>query len=158
MDAKDNPSDIPKVVARPPFIYILPLILGLLIYWAIPISFLPTGLQLVFGLPVVAIGVLLFLWGGRTLRHAETDTTFRKPTKVIVAEGPFRFSRNPIYLSMALIYLGVVISFNALWPLILFSIVIMVIQRGVIYREEQYLERRFGEDYLRYKSKIRRWI
>lgn len=158
MDAKDNPSDIPKVVAPPPLIYILPLILGLLVYWAIPISFLPTGLQLVFGLPIVAIGVLSFLWSGLTLHRAGTDTAFRKPTKVIVAEGPYRFSRNPIYLSVALIYLGVVISFNALWPLLLFPIVIIVIQRGVIEREEQYLERRFGEDYLRYKSKIRRWI
>lgn len=158
MTTKYSHTDVPNVVAPPPLIFFLTLILGLVVNWAIPLSFLPRNLQLSFGLPVIGIGVLLFVWSAQTIRRSETDIAFREPTKVIVSKGPYRFSRNPIYLSFTLVYLGIAISFNAILPLLLLPIVITIIQRGVIQREEQYLEGKFGEEYLRYKSKVRRWL
>lgn len=107
---------------------------------------------------MISIGVLVLAWAVRALRRADTDLTFSEPTKVLVEQGPFGFSRNPIYLSFALIYLGIAISLNALWPILFFLVMLLVVQRGVIDREERYLERKFGEEYLRYKSRVRHWL
>jgi protein-S-isoprenylcysteine O-methyltransferase Ste14 len=76
----------------------------------------------------------------------------------VVSEGPFRYTRNPAYLSMAMIYTAIASLANALWAIIMLPIALLVIQRGVIEREERYLERKFGEEYLRYKARVRRWI
>jgi protein-S-isoprenylcysteine O-methyltransferase Ste14 len=73
-------------------------------------------------------------------------------------EGPFRHTRNPGYLSLTMIYAGLASLANALWAILLLPAALLVIQRGVIEREERYLERRFGEEYLRYKARVRRWI
>jgi protein-S-isoprenylcysteine O-methyltransferase Ste14 len=72
--------------------------------------------------------------------------------------GPFRFSRNPQYLSVNIIYTGIAISFNALWPIVFLPVVLVIMREGVIKREERYLERKFGEEYLSYKARVRRWI
>ncbi len=80
------------------------------------------------------------------------------PTTALVTTGPFRFSRNPLYVSVTLFYLGIAIAARSLWALALLLVVLVVMQRGVIDREERYLERRFGADYLRYKERVRRWI
>ena len=72
--------------------------------------------------------------------------------------GPFRYTRNPGYLSMAMIYAGIAARANALWAILVLPVALLVIQRGVIEREERYLERKFGEEYLRYKTTVRRWI
>ncbi len=89
---------------------------------------------------------------------AGTSPNPTKPTTKIVVQGPFRFFRNPIYLSFTLIYLGITIATNALWPLLLLPVVLVIIQLRALYPEEKYLEQRFGEEYLRYKARVRRWI
>jgi len=76
----------------------------------------------------------------------------------MVTEGPFHYSRNPAYLSMTMIYTGIASLANALWALLLLPVALLVMQRGVIEREERYLERKFGEEYLRYKAQVRRWV
>ena len=80
-----------------------------------------------------------------------------KPATTVVAHGPFRFTRNPMYVSMAAIYLGGVVMLNSLWPLALFPITIWVVRAQIIAREEAYLERKFGAAYLDYKKKVGRW-
>jgi protein-S-isoprenylcysteine O-methyltransferase Ste14 len=92
------------------------------------------------------------------MRHAGTPANPYKPVSRIVTEGPFHYTRNPGYLSMAMIYTGVASLANALWAILLLPATLFVIQRGVIEREERYLERKFGEEYLRYKARVRRWI
>ena len=72
--------------------------------------------------------------------------------------GPFRFSRNPQYVSVNIIYVGIAISFNALWPIAFLPVVLLIMTEGVIKREERYLERKFGAEYLSYKARVRRWI
>jgi len=76
----------------------------------------------------------------------------------LVTEGPFRYTRTPGYVAMAIIYTGIASLANALWAVVLLPIALIVIQRGVIEREERYLKRKFGEDYRRYKARVRRWV
>ncbi len=81
-----------------------------------------------------------------------------KPTSSLVVEGPYRFSRNPIYLGFTLFYGGITALASSLPSALLLPFVLVVMRRGVIEREERYLEREFGEEYLRYKARVRRWI
>jgi protein-S-isoprenylcysteine O-methyltransferase Ste14 len=81
-----------------------------------------------------------------------------KPTTVLVTEGPFRYSRNPIYLALTLLYLGVAFLVNAWWILLLVVPVLLVIRYGVIAREEVYLARKFGDAYRQYTTQVRRWL
>jgi protein-S-isoprenylcysteine O-methyltransferase Ste14 len=102
--------------------------------------------------------VLLIGWFEWTLRHAGTPANPYKPVSHVVTEGPFHYTRNPAYLSMTMIYTGIASLANALWAVLLLPVALLVIQRGIIEREERYLERKFGEEYLRYKAQVRRWV
>ncbi len=154
----DNERDTPGVVAPPPLIYLGPLVLGLLLNGRFPVPFLPRGLARVLGWPLLGGGVLLMNWFFWTLRSAGTPINPEKPVSSLVTGGPFRYTRNPGYLSMAMIYAGIASLANALWAILLLPAVLVVIRRGVIEREERYLERKFGEEYLLYKARVRRWI
>ncbi len=90
--------------------------------------------------------------------RAHTAIVPNRPTTALVGRWPYSMSRNPIYLALAIVYIGVAFFFNTLWPFLLLPLVIIVIQRGVIDREERYLEGKFGSDYIDYKSRVRRWI
>ena len=151
-------QDKAGVVAPPPLIYLGVLVFSLLLNRRFPIAFLPRGIARGLGWSLLSAGVLLVGWFERTLRHAGTPANPYKPVSNVVTEGPFRYTRNPAYLSMAMIYTGIAALANALWAMLLLPGALLVIQRGVIEREERYLERKFGEEYLRYKAQVRRWI
>ncbi|HEU5040160.1 MAG TPA: isoprenylcysteine carboxylmethyltransferase family protein, partial [Gemmatimonadales bacterium] len=76
----------------------------------------------------------------------------------LVTDGPYRFTRNPMYLGFTLWYLAGTAWVNSLWLLVLLPVVLLVMQRGVITREEAYLERRFGREYTEYRARVRRWL
>jgi protein-S-isoprenylcysteine O-methyltransferase Ste14 len=154
----DDERDNPGAVAPPPLIYLGPLVLGLLLNGRFPVPFLPHGLTRVLGWPLLGGGVLLMNWFFWTLRSAGTPINPENPMSSLVTSGPFRYIRNPGYLSMAMIYAGIASLANALWAVLLLPAVLVVIRRGVIEREEHYLERRFGEEYLHYKTRLRHWI
>ena len=103
-------------------------------------------------------GIALAGWFARTLNGADTTCRTDKPVSSLVQHGPFRYSRNPGYLSLTMIYAGIAILRNALWAILLVPLVVYVIQREVIEREERYLECTFGEEYLAYKRRVRRWV
>jgi protein-S-isoprenylcysteine O-methyltransferase Ste14 len=92
------------------------------------------------------------------MRRAGTPASPYKPVSHMVTEGPFHYTRNPGYLAMTMIYTGIASLANALWAILLLPVVLIGIQRGVIEREERYLEHKFGEEYLCYKAQVRRWI
>ena len=92
------------------------------------------------------------------MNHAQTAVNPAMSTTAIVSDGVFSFSRNPIYLSLTMLYVGIGLLFNALWALLLLLPLIVVVQNGVIKREEKYLEQKFGDEYLRYKASVRRWV
>src|ERR671921_1832323 len=96
-------------------------------------------------------GMALAAWFIRTMRSADTTLDVNKPVSTLVQHGPFRYSRNPGYLSLTMIYAGIAILRNALWA-ILFLPLLLVTQRELIEREERYLERTFGEEYLAYET------
>jgi protein-S-isoprenylcysteine O-methyltransferase Ste14 len=86
----------------------------------------------------------LTTWFIRTMRSADTTLDVNKPVSNLVQDGPFRYSRNPGYLSLAMIYAGIAILRNALWAILLLPLLLVVTQRELIEREERYLERTFG--------------
>ena len=153
-DERDNA----EVIAPPPLIYLGPLVLGLLLNRKFPTSFLPRGVACLLGWLLLGSGVLLAGWFIRTMQRAGTPVDPREPVSSLVTNGPFHYTRNPGYLSLAMIYAGVASLANTLWAILLLPATLFVIQRGVIEREERYLERKFGEEYLRYKARVRRWI
>ena len=162
--AKGNPlnqdkQDSAGSIAAPAIIYLVPLVSGLVLHFVFPVRFLPRGwLPLTIGLPVIVIGFILNGWSGTTMGNAGTSPHWNRPAKLLVTHGPFRYSRNPQYISGNILYVGVAISFNALWPIVFLPVILLIMIEGVIKREERYLEQRFGEEYLSYKARVRRWL
>ena len=154
----NDEQDKAGVIAPPPLIYLGTLIFGLLLGRIFPISFLPRKMARGLGWPLLGGGVVLLGWFEWAMRQADTPTSPYKPVERIATDGPFRYSRNPGYLSMAMIYAGIASLANALWAVLLLPIALVVIRRGVIEREERYLERKFGAEYVSYKARVRRWI
>ena len=152
-DERDNPG----INVPPPLIYVVPLVLGLMLdkRWHLP--FLPRGMARGLGWPLLGSGVMLNAWFLKTIRDAEVPIRTDKPVPRLTTEGPFRYSRNPSYLALAMIYAGIALLRNSLWAILFLPVVVAVIQREVIGREERYLERAFGEEYLAYKEQVQRW-
>ena len=92
------------------------------------------------------------------MKRAGTNVRPDQPSLAIVTDGPFRFSRNPMYLATTGLYLGITLLVNTPWPLILLSPMLLVLHWGVVRREERYLEAKFGEPYRAYKSRVGRWV
>jgi protein-S-isoprenylcysteine O-methyltransferase Ste14 len=151
-------QDKAGIIAPPPLIYLRALIFGLLLSRRFPIPFLPRRMARGLGWPLLGGGVLLLGWFEWAMRRAGTPTNPYKPSSGIVTEGPFRYTRNPAYLSMTMVYAGVAFLARAPWALALLPVALGVIRRGVIEREERYLERKFGAEYVSYKARVRRWI
>jgi protein-S-isoprenylcysteine O-methyltransferase Ste14 len=153
-EEQDNPGGwLP-----PPLTYLLTLVLGLVLDRSLHLPFLPHRVARVLGWPLVGGGIALATWFIRTMRAADTTLDINKPVSSLVQDGPFRYSRNPGYLSLAMIYAGIAILRNALCAILFLPLLLLVTQRELIEREERYLERTFGEEYLAYKRKVRRWV
>lgn len=154
----DDERDDPGIVVPPPLIYLGPLVLGLLLNRKLPAPFLPRRMARILGLSLLGGWALLGGWFFRTMHRAGAPIRTDKPVPELATDGPFRYTRNPGYLSLAMFYAGIASLANALWAILLLPAALLVIQRAVIQREERYLERKFGEEYLRYKARVRRWI
>ena len=154
----NHEQDNPGIRVPPPLIYLAPLILGLLLDRRYHVPFLPPGIARTLGWALLSGGVVLVGWFQRTMRSADTTMRTDKPVSSLATDGPFRYTRNPGYLSLSMIYAGIAVRRNALWAVLLLPAVLLVIQREVIGREERYLERTFEEEYLNYKTSVRRWV
>ena len=153
-----QPPDQSEAITLPPFIYGSALVIGLLISVFIAIPIMPEPFAFGLGTLLVVSSAPLVIFSMRALARVKTAIDVRKPTTSIVATGPYRFSRNPIYVAMTLLYLGIALVTNSIATLALVIPTLMVMHWGVILREEQYLERKFGEEYRAYKRRVRRWI
>ncbi|HKW85830.1 MAG TPA: isoprenylcysteine carboxylmethyltransferase family protein [Nitrospiraceae bacterium] len=153
----DKP-ETPGVIAPPPLIYLAGVVIGVILRNPVPTPILPRGLGYGLGAVLILTAVSISLWGVQVMRRAGTAVNPRIPTTTLVTTGPFRFSRNPLYVSLTLCYLGIAIAAQSLWTLALLPVVLAVMQYGVIYREERYLEGRFGAEYIRYRKRVRRWL
>jgi protein-S-isoprenylcysteine O-methyltransferase Ste14 len=150
--------DDPGIKVPPPLIYLVPLVLGVLLDRRRHLPFLPRGVARALGWPLIGGGLALSGWFLRTMRAADAPIRTDRPVPRLTTEGPFRFSRNPGYLALAIIYAGIAVLRDSLWAILPLPLVVFVIQREVIGREERYLERAFGEEYLDYKGRVRRWV
>jgi protein-S-isoprenylcysteine O-methyltransferase Ste14 len=146
------------VIAPPPLIYAGTLVAGLLANRRYHVPFLPRRVARILGWPLLACGLVIGFLGSREMRRAETNVDPYKPATSVVTGGPFRFTRNPLYLSFTMIYGGIATIANALPAALLLPIVLRLMRRGVIEREERYLERKFGDEYIEYKEEVPRWI
>ncbi len=153
-DNQDNPG----IKVPPPLIYAVPLILGLLLNRRVYLPFLPRGAARGLGWSLIGGALVLNTWFLRTIRDAGVPIRTDKPVPRLTTEGPFRYSRNPSYLALAMLYAGIAVLRRALWAILVLPLVLLVIQREAIGREERYLERTFGEEYLDYKRRVRRWV
>lgn len=158
-DKPDNKPDHPGVIAPPPLIYLGFLGLGFLLEWVLPVaSHVAATPRYWLASALVAVGVAIALTAFREFRRAETNVLPHKPTTAIITGGPFAYTRNPLYLALALFHGAVAIAMGNAWALLLLAPALLVIHHGVIAREERYLEAKFGEDYLAYKGRVRRWF
>jgi protein-S-isoprenylcysteine O-methyltransferase Ste14 len=143
----------------PPLIFVGGFLVGLAVEFAVPVAAPPAWVRITVGV----LGLIGFLYfDSRAMRafgHAETSVLpFGDRTTSIVTDGPYRFTRNPMYVGMALLYVGVAVATGVMWAFATLPIALLVIDRYVIAREEAYLAAKFGDSYREYQSRVRRWI
>jgi protein-S-isoprenylcysteine O-methyltransferase Ste14 len=158
MESASPARDSAGVVAPPPLVYLGGLAVGFALEALLPGSSVPAELQWVLGGVLLVAGLALLGSFNTAFQRQGTAVEPWKPTTAIVTTGPYRLTRNPAYLGMALVYIGIALLADALWVLVPLPVVLLIIDRMVIAREERYLEGKFGQEYLDYKGRARRWI
>ena len=159
-DQEIQHKDHANVAVFPPAPFLLAVVVGLLLHllWE-PFRVFPEfWIGHAGGWPLVVAAGVLVAWAQRTMAGAGETSNVYKPNGAIVSTGPFAFTRNPMYLSMTLLYMGIAFLVNTAWPLVLLPAVLMLIQYGVIHREERYLESKLGPEYGQYRADVRRWL
>ena len=153
-----NKENSAGVIAPPPLIYLGGLAIGFGLEALLPGGSLPDAVRWVGGGVALLAGLALQTFFISAFNRVGTAVEPWKPTTAIVTTGPYRLTRNPAYLGMALIYVGIALLGDSLWALAPLPLVLAVIDRGVIAREERYLERKFGAEYTDYRAGVRRWL
>ncbi len=154
-------TDTAGVVVRPPVLYLAALVLGGLLEFVWPLG---AGLingslaQFAAGLVLVCAGAALLAAAMRKFKAAGTNVPTVLPSTALVTTGIYGRTRNPIYLGLSAVYAGLAVGLNAWWAMLLLAPVLVILQIGVIKREERYLEGKFGDDYRAYCARVRRWI
>lgn len=151
-------ADHPRVVVLPPLLYLVAFFVALGLQWLWPLSPPSHLAALSAGVAAFGLGIGLSYWGKASMRRAGTNVNPFQPTTALVASGPFRFSRNPLYLGLSVAFVGLSLIFNTLWGVVLLLPALAVMHFGVILREERYLEAKFGESYAQYCSEVRRYL
>lgn len=154
----------PGVYFPPPFYFVLGFLAGWLLHRLVPLP-VPgangiggiVGMRAV-GWLLIAVGVVLLVWAQITFRRHHTTVIPNRPASAMVTDGPYNFTRNPIYVSLALIYLGLALLTRMLWPIIVLPVVLVLITMLVIRREERYLADAFGAEYAEFRRRVRRWV
>jgi protein-S-isoprenylcysteine O-methyltransferase Ste14 len=157
-DSSPPARDISGVIAPPPLVFLAGLAVGFLLQALLSDTSLPGAVRWVLGGVLLFAGLALLFSFERAFHRKATAANPWRPTTAIATDGPYRLTRNPAYVGMALVYLGIALLADALWVLLPLPLVLLIIDRGVIAREERYLERKFGREYLDYKRRVRRWV
>ncbi len=142
----------------PPIVFILFMLIAYVIHYMVTIEVGNMSLILYLGSFFVMLGFAVLLVASISFKRHQTSIKPWKPTTQIISSGLFSYSRNPIYLSFCIVTIGVGLILNSLWVTLSFIPSIIVIFYNVIQKEEKYLENKFGQDYLLYKEKVRRWL
>ena len=150
--------DSPGVRIPPPVIYAAAFVLGLLLQARFPLPFLVRPIALGLGGAIAALGALCIVMSIPTMLRGRGTLNTAGPSAALVVSGPYRFSRNPMYLGLTLLYAGVAVMLGVVWALLLVILLVIYTQVRVIMPEERYLQRAFGDDYRAYCSRVRRWL
>ncbi len=160
----ESNAETAGVIARPPLLFLAALALGFIVDHLLPLSF-PIArvspahwISATIACLMVLIGLALAAAGIRSFARAATPVPSNQPVRALVMIGIHGWSRNPIYLGMFLLYVGIGLVVRSPWILLLTLPLAITIRFGVIAREEAYLERRFGDAYRGYKTRVRRWL
>lgn len=150
--------DSPGVRLPPPVIYVAAFAVGLALQARFPLPFLPRSAALGLGGVIAAVGALFIVTSIPAMLRGHGTLNTAGPSAALVLSGPYRFSRNPMYLGLALLFIGVAVLFAVVWALLLVIPLVLYTQVRVIVPEERYLERTFGDRYRAYSSRVRRWL
>jgi protein-S-isoprenylcysteine O-methyltransferase Ste14 len=145
-------------VIFPPLIPLGGFVLGVLCQWAVPLALPSTTVARAAGVVVLALGAAGFAWMVVTMKRARTPIHNNKTPTALVESGPFRWTRNPMYLFGSVGYCGLALLLLEPWSLALLPLVVAATHYGVILREEAFLEGHFGDAYKDYRAKVRRWL
>jgi protein-S-isoprenylcysteine O-methyltransferase Ste14 len=154
-------DDHADVAIKPPTLFLGALLLGCLLTWLFPIGpglATPNGTALAAGLGLVAAGMGLTALSARAFARAGTSLAPTRPSAALVMRGPYGITRNPIYIGFVLVFFGLAIVLTSVWLLVLLVPVLFVLERGVVEREEAYLDAKFGATYRKYQARVPRWL
>lgn len=149
-----------KGIIPPPIVFFTFLFIGFVVHWFFPVNFIvhKWSIRLFIGIPMIILSGIIAFTAFKFMKKNETDIIFNKPTTKIIRTGPFRYTRNPLYLSLLLAFGSIAIFINSSWLLALLVLLFIVFNFGIVVWEERYLEECFKEEYLQYKKNVRRWI
>jgi protein-S-isoprenylcysteine O-methyltransferase Ste14 len=157
-EAASGDRDSSGVRIPPPLFFLAGLLVGYGLEQLLPIDGAPDA----FRVAACVIGVALWLVLDGTamfrFRRAGTSMIPFNPTTALVTSGPYRITRNPMYLGMAFLYVGLAVGFDLIWALIVLPVVLAAVDQLVIALEEGYLVRKFGQPYCDYMARVRRWL
>ncbi len=147
----------------PPALYAAGIVVAYLLQWWWPLRPMTAGSGLMLvarpvGWVFIAASIILPIWAVGLFRRAGTTPNPTRPTTALVFTGPYRFTRNPMYLGLALLQAGLAMATNTLWPLLTLVPVVVAVRRLIIDREERYLGAKFGDEYRAYQARVRRWL
>ncbi len=151
-------TDTSGIRVPPPLYYVAGFLVGVALELVFPTSWPPLGVRLAATL--IAGGAWVALDGAAmvSFRRAGTSMVPMNPITALVTSGPYRLTRNPMYLGMAFLYVAFAFALGVIWALAFLPAVVVIVDRFVIAREEPYLERKFGQAYRDYKVRVRRWL
>jgi protein-S-isoprenylcysteine O-methyltransferase Ste14 len=157
MSTKQN-EDHPDVIALPPLIFVGCAVAGAIAHFIFPVRVIRYPVSLLIGVALAVLSMSVAMWARRVMRAAGTNVRPDRPALTVVRSGPYRFTRNPMYLSLCLLQLAIGFFLDGWVPRLFAGILALVLHFGVILREESYLQRKFGEQYLSFKRQVRRWL
>ena len=150
--------DRPGVLILPPLLYLATIVVGLLLHWMVPLVMpLPTIVRWAGGV-LIAVSFALAISARQVFARAGTNVNPMEPTTALVRSGPFRWTRNPMYVSMNGALVGIALATRIGWFLILLPVTFAILHWGVVLREERYLTRKFGSEYHEYRAAVRRYL
>ena len=151
-------ADSASVIAPAPVFFGAAIVAGYLLEWLFPTRLLSFPYAAALGALSIVVSIALVLFAVVPLARAHTAFDARRPSTRIVTTGAFKISRNPVYLSLALLQVGLALASQAAWLLLTATAAVAITHWGIILREERYLERKFGDEYRAYAANVRRWI